>query len=305
MDTNVFAILETDDIIEDDIELKQASTNNDEDNDEDNDKLTHQINETSNPVFSIEKTVLQEKCKGFLSQWNTNQNNGKISIARSSVRNLALAILASVDELSCNNDPNLSICSAINSSPIVDASLQIVKIGVHPIWDHSHKIFVTPSEFNPKIHVTALELQTNLSNASFWTLAKAFTQKFCAGINKCFHNSLKDLPFSDLSSNKNRNADNEVISRSTDNATWGYLASSGFSDMLYEISDTYNAILSSPPDFSEAYKEFYRIKRLTYTRPTNIHSKYTDSKYTNSKKNNQIVNKIVQSGRVQLIQNHN
>ncbi len=140
------------------------------------------------------------------------------------------------------------------------------------------------------------EYKTTLNDASVWTLAKFLRCQVCAGVNRCFPRRLHGLPLvshvvepsltlgkikvvsKDKQKEKDKNKDknkekekrdyNDKKSTSpaqyclVDEAAWdGNLVYLNLIDALNEIKDSYNRILNSTLDFSDAYTAAGRLRR--------------------------------------------
>lgn len=253
-----------------------------------NEQYCEQPDEPVDYTIGDEELAVIALCNGYLALWNAKDEEGNslaedyddLPVSDAGPRVTSWAFLAAMDDLRIRaaSDPTqVPVLCAIARTKYPQMARAGLRMDPLPLSEHVHRVFVDRDAFDARIDPTSAERSSKLGQSSVWTLAKWLNAQWRAGVNRCFHPNLRDLPLvppsheakvqgkgkgnGSQNSNDNRQSRNEPVSRCPEDSAWNRLASPDLVGALYDIKDAYNRMLCSSPDLSMAYREHGRLRR--------------------------------------------
>lgn len=240
--------------------------------------------------------------KGYHSAWLQEDSTGvsfnsewkdvplEVVPADITARALLAAIAFAMSKLP-KDASQAPILAAVARSGYVEFALKVIQIADNASTSNSeggtdflrryYRIKYAKDTFNHRVNVGMTELKTNITSTSIWTLIKHLHTQVCYAINRFYKPVYRDLPIvaepvessnqsKTSAKSKAKSADkkrHEVpTTRTPEDALWYERASCDLALALYDISDTYNRVLQTTPDLSQAYRVHGMIQREQKTK---------------------------------------
>lgn len=236
---------------------------------------------------------------GWKTIWETEyarQYGGKW-ISRACLFNIAVAILASGDELlQQNTDCSKTILYGLYKDRWLKHAHTVVN-NHHEFMDRCYRYYY--DKFDKKIHISRNEENRTLNNSSAWTLVKAFRTQVLASIDSLYERNVRGLKISLNVGNikKKKNTIREKI-RTPEEAFYRGIVGEELINTMYFLMDVYNDVLISTIDFSDYYRYVVILRNNGKKKRIQVESDKRQSisdtkKTTNVKSNN---NRFAQLG---------